>query len=105
TYAGKIFMEKAQTIIDTVEMLKREMEDISQMRKGRLIVGTLPITGSHILPLVLPVFQEQYPEIEVLLVEETTANLESLTANGETDICLLSLPISESALTFDTLIE
>ena len=98
-------MEKAQTIIDTVEMLKREMDDISQMRKGKLIVGSLPITGSHILPLVLPVFQERYPEIEIQLVEETTANLESLTANGETDICLLSLPIDEPTLTYETLIE
>src|SRR5690606_11230299 len=68
TYAGSVFMEKAQTIIDTVEMLKREMDDISQMRKGKLIVGSLPITGSHILPLVLPIFQQRYPEIEIQLV-------------------------------------
>lgn len=105
THAGAAFMEKAQKIIDMVEMLKREMDDISQMRKGKLIVGSLPITGSHILPLVLPVFQSRYPEIEIHLVEETTANLESLTANGQTDICLLSLPIEEASLTYVTLIE
>jgi len=105
TYAGKIFMEKAQKIIDTVEMLKREMDDISQMRKGRLVVGSLPITGSHILPLVLPVFHARYPEIEIQLVEETTRNLEALTASGETDISLLSLPLADPSLSWETLIE
>lgn len=105
TYAGSVFMEQAQKIVDHIEQLKREMGDISQMRKGRLIVGSLPITGSHILPLVLPVFQSRYPDIEIVLVEETSANLEALTSSGQTDICLLSLPIDHSALIYQTLIE
>ncbi len=105
THAGSVFMEQAQTIVDHIEQLKREMGDISQMRKGKLIVGSLPITGSHILPLVLPVFQSRYPEIEIVLVEETSANLEALTSSGQTDICLLSLPIDHSALIYRTLIE
>ncbi len=105
TYAGGVFMEQAQKIVDHIEQLKQEMGDISQMRKGKLIVGSLPITGSHILPLVLPVFQSRYPEIEIVLVEETSANLEALTSSGQTDICLLSLPIDHSSLIYQTLIE
>ena len=105
TYAGSVFMERAQKIVDMSEMLGREMNDISQMRKGKLMIGSLPITGSHILPLVLPVFQSRFPEIEIQLIEETTANLETLTASGETDICLLSLPVEEPSLTYETIIE
>ncbi|WP_282941579.1 LysR family transcriptional regulator [Paenibacillus sp. RC67] len=105
TYAGSLFVEKAQAILDMVEQLKREMEDISQMRKGKLIVGSLPITGAHVLPLVLPVFQARYPEIEIMLVEETTANLEHLTASGQIDISLLSLPLIDESLTYEPLIE
>jgi DNA-binding transcriptional LysR family regulator len=105
TYAGKVFLEKAQAIIDTVEMLKREMDDISQMRKGRLVIGSLPITGSHVLPMVLPAFKARYPDIEIQLVEETTRNLEALTASGETDISLLSLPLADASLAWETLVE
>ncbi|MCS7459310.1 LysR family transcriptional regulator [Paenibacillus doosanensis] len=105
TYAGSLFVEKAQAILDMVEQLKREMEDISQMRKGKLVVGSLPITGAHVLPLVLPVFQARYPEIEIMLVEETTANLEHMTASGQIDISLLSLPLMDDALTYEPLIE
>lgn len=41
TYAGAQFVEKAQRILDMVEQLRQEMEDISQLRKGKLIVGSL----------------------------------------------------------------
>mgnify|MGYP002622256702 CR=1 FL=1 len=105
TYAGAVFVEKAQKIMDMIEQLIREMHDISQIRKGRLIVGSLPITGSHILPLVLPEFKRRYPDIEIVLVEETTAVLESLTSSGQTDVCLLTLPIADPTLTWQELVE
>src|SRR6185437_12477212 len=60
TQAGQVFVDKAQEILDAVEQLKQEMDDMAQMRRGRLVVGTLPITGSHVLPLVLPVFGAQF---------------------------------------------
>lgn len=105
TYAGSLFVEKSQKILDMVEQLKKEMEDISQMKKGRLVVGSMPITGSTILPFVVPAFQAAYPEIEISLVEETSSNLETLTSNGQTDISLLSLPLREDSLHYETLLD
>ncbi|MFD0958874.1 LysR family transcriptional regulator [Paenibacillus chungangensis] len=105
THAGELFVQKAQYILDAVEQLKQEMDDMGEMRRGRLIVGTLPITGSHVLPLVLPVFGAMYPQIEVSLVEDTTAKLEQLTASGGTDLSLLSLPLIDSSLTWKPYLE
>ncbi|WP_281888042.1 LysR family transcriptional regulator [Paenibacillus sp. YYML68] len=105
TYAGTLFVEKAQKILDLVEQLKMEMEDISQMRKGRLVVGSLPITGAHVLPLVLPEFRSRYPEIDVVLIEDSSSNLEQLTALGGADISLLSLPLNDDALDYIPVIE
>ncbi|MUT65423.1 LysR family transcriptional regulator [Paenibacillus sp. NEAU-GSW1] len=105
TQAGEVFITKSQTILDAVEQLKQEMDDMAQMRRGRLVVGTMPITGSHILPLVLPIFGDLYPQIEVVLVEETSARLEQLTASGGTDISLLSLPLEDSSLAWEVLME
>ena len=105
TQAGQVFVEKSQSILDAVEQLKQEMDDMAQMRRGRLVVGTLPITGSHILPLVLPVFGAQYPQIEVVLVEESTVKLEQLTASGGTDLSLLSLPLIDSTLSYEPYME
>jgi len=100
TYAGSVFIEKAQQIVDMADQLRREMEDIADMRKGRLVVGSLPMTGAHVLPHVLPVFREAYPDIEIVLIEESTRRLEQLTASGGTDVSLLSLPLEEPSLAY-----
>ncbi|WP_199614872.1 LysR family transcriptional regulator [Paenibacillus alkalitolerans] len=98
THAGETFVQKAQHILDLVEQLKSEMNDISHLHKGKLVVGTLPITGSHILPLVLPEFANRHPGLEVHLVEDTSAKLERLTSEGAVDFSLLSLPIADPSL-------
>jgi LysR family transcriptional regulator, hydrogen peroxide-inducible genes activator len=104
THAGETFVQKAQRILDLVEQLKSEMNDISQLHKGKLVVGTLPITGSHILPPVLPEFAKRYPGLEVTLVEDTSATLERLTAEGAVDFSLLSLPIDEQIFDYQAFI-
>lgn len=105
TYAGSVFVEKAQRIIDMSDQLRREMEDIADMRKGRLVVGSLPMTGVHVLPHVLPLFRQAYPDIEVVLIEETTRRLEELTASGGTDVSLLALPLIEQSLAYEPIID
>lgn len=101
THAGASFIEHAQKILDAVEQLRQEMDDISQLRAGRVVIGSMPITGSHLLPYVLPAFKETYPEIQVNLLEDTSLNLEKLTAGGGTDLSLLSLPLQEPSLTYE----
>lgn len=100
THEGETFVEKARHILDLAEQLKNEMNDISNLRRGKLNVGSLPITGSHILPLVLPEFAKRYPDIEITLVEDTSAKLEELTSSGAVDFSLLTMPIEESTLQY-----
>lgn len=105
THAGRLFVEKAQKVVDMIIQMEKEMQDISMMKKGKLTIGSLPITGSHILPRVLPVFKEKYPDVEIALVEDTTTNLELLTARGQTDLSLLSLPFEDKSLAYQPLVE
>ncbi|MGG3453269.1 LysR family transcriptional regulator [Paenibacillus rhizolycopersici] len=100
TYAGASFITHAQKIMDAVAELRQEMDDISQLRAGRVVVGSMPITGSHLLPYVLPAFKENYPNIQITLREDTSLNLEKLTAGGGTDLSLLSLPLQEPTLSY-----
>ncbi|WP_054957377.1 LysR family transcriptional regulator [Paenibacillus dakarensis] len=100
THAGASFVEHAQKIMDAVEQLRQEMSDISQLRKGKVVIGSMPITGSHLLPRVLPVFKQSYPDIEIMLMEDSTLNLEKLTASGKADLSLLSLPLTEPSLSW-----
>ncbi|CAH1217089.1 MULTISPECIES: LysR family transcriptional regulator [Paenibacillus] len=100
THAGVTFVEQAQKIVDAVELLRQEMSDISQLRKGKVVVGSMPITGSHLLPHVLPAYKQAYPDIEVTLLEDAGGALEKLTASGKADLSLLSLPLQEPSLSY-----
>ncbi|GIO55207.1 MULTISPECIES: LysR family transcriptional regulator [Paenibacillus] len=103
THAGASFMEQAQKIIDAVELLRQEMADISQLKSGKVVIGSMPITGAHLLPHVLPTFKRQYPDIEITLLEDSSMNLEKLTAGGKSDLSLLSLPLQEPSLTYEVI--
>ena len=105
THAGTVFVNRSQQIIDMVEQLRQEMEDLAELRKGRVVVGSVPVTGAHVLPDVLPAFRSAYPNIEIVLVEETSKKLEELTVSGSTDVCLMSLPIEDPALAWQPVIE
>ncbi|MBB3127729.1 LysR family hydrogen peroxide-inducible transcriptional activator [Paenibacillus rhizosphaerae] len=103
THAGASFMEQAQKIMDAVELLRQEMADISQLKSGKVVIGSMPITGAHLLPHVLPTFKRQYPDIEITLLEDSSMNLEKLTAGGKSDLSLLSLPLQEPSLTYEVI--
>ncbi|GAB6990240.1 LysR family transcriptional regulator [Paenibacillus pini] len=103
THAGEKFMEQAQKIMDAVDLLRQEMADISELRTGKVVIGSMPITGAHLLPHVLPSFKRQYPDIEITLLEDSSMNLEKLTAAGKTDLSLLSLPLMEPSLTYEAI--
>ncbi|MEK5238412.1 LysR family transcriptional regulator [Paenibacillus sp. FSL L8-0470] len=103
THAGHKFVEQAGAIIDAVELLRQEMSDISQLRTGSVVVGSMPITGAHLLPHVLPVFKRKYTDVEITLLEDSSMNLEKLTASGQTDLSLLSLPLEIPTLAYEVL--
>lgn len=103
TQAGERFVERSQAILDQVEQLKQEMEDITLLKKGRLLVGSMPMTGATILPRVVPLFQATYPNIEISLIEETSAQLEIITQQGLTDLSILSLPLRVDNLHYEVL--
>src|ERR1700730_17846147 len=43
THAGTRFVEQAAKIIDMMDQLQIEMRDIKQMKRGKLVIGSLPI--------------------------------------------------------------
>jgi LysR family hydrogen peroxide-inducible transcriptional activator len=98
TDAGMRFVQVAQNLLGQVEGLEREMRSFAKGESGRLIVGSLPITGAYVLPRVIPAFTQQFPGVELQLVEETSSNLEQLLVRGKIDISLLTMPIADPSI-------
>ncbi|EJL26678.1 LysR family transcriptional regulator [Brevibacillus sp. BC25] len=98
TDAGQRFIQVAQTLVDMSEGLEREMRAYAIGESGKLLVGSLPITGAYVLPRVLPTFTKQFPGVELQLMEDTSSHLEQLLVRGKIDVSLLTMPISDPSL-------
>lgn len=98
TDAGKALLPRAEEILAQAEDAVQTVREVRGLRRGRLVVGTLPWTASRILPPLVAEFRVRYPGIHVVLREESTAALTELTLRGETDVTLTTLPVREDAL-------
>ncbi len=101
TYAGELYIETAKRILDLKDQLSQQMEDIANLEKGRLTIGLSSFRTTYIIPMVLPIFQERFPGIEVVLLEGTSSEVENLATKGATDISIMTLPINESLFSYE----
>ncbi|MGE7270427.1 LysR family transcriptional regulator [Brevibacillus panacihumi] len=98
TDAGQRFVQVAQTLVDMSEGLEREMRSYAVGESGKLMVGSLPITGAYVLPHVISAFTKRFPGVELQLVEDTSSHLEQLLVRGKIDVSLLTMPIGDPSI-------
>lgn len=89
TNAGKRLLIHAQTLCNTKEHLEKELADIRDFRSGEISVGITVSRGSILLPLIIPEFKKQFPQIKVNLIQKSTSkDLEKLLLAGNVDLII-----------------
>ncbi|MCY0875415.1 MAG: LysR family transcriptional regulator [Firmicutes bacterium] len=101
---GVRFVEQAEQILRMRDDLLREMRERAEGVGRELVLGAPAITGGRVLPPLLRLLEERYPQIRVRLVEETTERLEHMTARGGTDLSVLALPLEDDRLAIHPLL-
>ena len=101
---GEAFLRRAVRILEEVEAATREASDAKDLLRGTLTVGVLPTIAPYLLPAVLTEFTEKYPGLEIIVQEDTTARLLKQLLAYETDLALVSLPISDERLELQALL-
>ncbi len=98
TDAGEALLPHAEAILNQVAVARAAVADRLGLRTGRLVLGSLPMTGSRLLPAAVAAFRERYPGVRVTLIEESTRRLTELALAGETDLTLTTLPLGSPDL-------
>ena len=88
TYAGEKYYLMAKEILDIYSDFKSEITHINELKAGRLVIGIARYMGMNILPNILPKFNKNYPNIEIIIREENTRVLENLVLGGNVDFAL-----------------
>ncbi|MBI5395875.1 MAG: LysR family transcriptional regulator [Verrucomicrobia bacterium] len=103
TAAGEAFLQRAVRILSEVDAARREATDAHALTHGCVTLGVLPTIAPYLLPRVVPGFSGKFPGVEVVVQEDTTAQLLKLAAAGEVDVTIASLPIKDGRFEKSTL--
>ena len=101
TDAGRALKTRAEQILSLLDDAKASAADDPD--GGRLVVAAIPTVAPYFLPPVLTAFAEECPRAQVEVVEETTANILKLAADGGIDLAVLAAPVVTDVLQVEPL--
>ncbi|WP_229713573.1 LysR substrate-binding domain-containing protein [Streptomyces fuscichromogenes] len=91
--AGARLAVRARAVLDEVQALLAEAEAVRAPFTGVLRLGVIPTVAPYLLPTVLGLVHDRYPDLDLQVHEEQTASLlDGLTA-GRLDLLLLAVPL------------
>lgn len=101
TPAGELFHAylERQSFLD--RQLASDLRDLQDKKRPELHLGVSPWRGSILLPDVLPLFEEQYPGVQVVLHEAPVPQLGELAAANVIDFCVMQPPGDLTELTYE----
>lgn len=103
TPAGEDAVERAQRILREVEEMKDAARHAGTVETGTLRLGIFPTLGPYLLPYIVPLLRDRYPQLKLLLFEEKSETLLSRLDKGSLDAAFLALPIKDDHLNSELL--
>jgi DNA-binding transcriptional LysR family regulator len=93
TDAGETLLPLARRILADADTARREVQELAQLRRGRVRLGATPSLCTGLLPEVLRTFHDLHPGIELLIEESGSHDLVRELARGSLDLALVVLPL------------
>ena len=91
TDAGAIFLRYADEIKRALEEAEKELMDLENMERGRLVISTSDTTACYRIPHVLQEYCAKYPRIEITVRNATSLRTIALVLQGEVDLGIATL--------------
>ncbi|MFE3325176.1 LysR substrate-binding domain-containing protein [Streptomyces sp. NPDC059176] len=90
--AGERLAVRTKAVLHAVGELLEEAEAVRAPFTGVLRLGVIPTVAPYLLPTVLRLAHERYPELELQVHEEQTSSLLEGLSAGRLDVLLLAVP-------------
>ncbi|MEU0373185.1 hydrogen peroxide-inducible genes activator [Streptomyces sp. NPDC006283] len=97
--AGERLAVRAKAVLDAVGALMDEAEAVRAPFTGVLRLGVIPTVAPYLLPSVLKLAHERYPELDLQVHEEQTSSLLEGLSAGRLDLLLLAVPLGVPGVT------
>ncbi|MDY6901590.1 MAG: LysR family transcriptional regulator [Cyanobacteriota bacterium] len=91
--AGNKFLTEAISVIARVEQAVQTMQQFALNETKRLSIGFTEMARHSIMPKIISVFRNKYPQTELEIVEECTEELVEALRDKKVDIAFLHPPL------------
>lgn len=88
TELGKEYIRSIEIIMDVETGFQNYINDMKELKSGTIAIGGTNLFASYVLPPLLSRFTEQYPQVQVDLVEATTSQLTDRLFSGSLDLLI-----------------
>jgi len=89
TEAGKLFLQYSERILALCEESCRALNDLKNGDRGSLTVGASQTIGTYLMPRVLALFAQHYPQINLKVQVDSTRFIAKNVVNRDIDIAVV----------------
>lgn len=100
TKEGQQYVAAAQKMMNVYEEFRESLSDHSAATRGKLSVSMPSFRSAHFLPLVLPRFIQEYPEVELTVLEAEAEIADELLLNKKADVVVMDYPPVHTNITY-----
>lgn len=105
TDAGKEFLARIERPIDDLEEAYRSVLDLAAVRRGSVVVGSLPSTSLTLIPPALRLLRDAHPSLRVRVVEAHNDDLVTMVRTNQVDFAIAAQLAPAADLAFEPLLE
>jgi len=98
TLEGSLIIEQLKIITNNIEQLHELTKEIKGEIAGNLTLSVIPTIAPFLLPLFLQDFASEFPNLNIMVREETTAEIQRKLKSRELDIGIISIPLNDKEL-------
>ena len=89
TEAGEVLLKYCERVLSDCQEACRALEDLQNLKGGSLVVGASQTTGTYLMPRMIGLFRDKYPEVSVQLEIHSTRRTGWSVANGQIDLAII----------------
>jgi DNA-binding transcriptional LysR family regulator len=89
TEAGHLLLSYGEKILTLCQETCRALEDLQNLQGGTLIIGASQTTGTYLLPRMIGMFRQAFPDVSVQLHVHSTRRTAWSVANGQIDLAII----------------
>ncbi|CAM5423371.1 LysR family transcriptional regulator OS=Streptomyces alboniger OX=132473 GN=CP975_22540 PE=3 SV=1 [Streptomyces alboniger] len=97
--AGERLAVRVEAVLGEVEALMEEADAVKAPFTGALRLGVIPTVAPYLLPTLITLVHETYPDLDLQVHEEQTSSLIEGLTGGRLDLLLLAVPLGVPGVT------